>query len=167
MTGLNAEEQQRLLLQTIPPAAEGVANMVGGEFSVATVPPAVESTTGTAGRTSPDILICLPLSGGLAARLIVQLSAAGAQELASQLLGGDQELPFTELALSALKEFGNILASGLVTEFQQQFSLSCRLHSPQFVTTLPACSPEPAQVWLYGNGRLKTVQVKVALYPVA
>ena len=120
-----------LLLQVLPPALETVAAMVGCELLIDTPTPAA------APMRDDDIALSLPLSGALTGDLILLFSPSAGQILTSRLLNNKQDLPLSGLALSVLQEFGNILASGLVMELDQQFSRPCQLHPPQVISTLP------------------------------
>ncbi len=146
--------QGDLLLQTLPQVVKAVSTWIGCELDIKVPEPAAPS-----GGT--DLVICLPLTGEVNGSLVLAFSAAAGCFLATRMLGHEQTLPLSRLGLSALQELGNILASGLVMACEEQLALSCQLHPPHTMTSVPTNVNETVviSVWPETNEEMHHIKV--------
>ncbi len=74
----------------------------------------------------------IEISGDLAGQLVLLISHPSCHWITARLIGVGQSDEFTALARSALQEVGNILASSFLTELENRFDVTSRLHPPRF-----------------------------------
>ena len=143
------------LLRTLPQAVEAVATMVGCDLNI--MLPELPASGG-----GQDLVVCLPVTGAVNGSLMLTFSATAGCFLAARMLGREQALPLSAQALSALQEFGNILASGVVMACADRLDLSCRLHPPHIVTTVPAHASETVFIGVGSGSDQENFYIKVS-----
>ncbi len=157
---MTANHQEVFLLQVLKPAAEAISQLLG-------IPLRAEAGDGAGACSAPDraedILTSLMVSGDFSGELVMRLSSHTGLHLAARLLGSAQNLPLNQRASSALLELGNILASVFVTELENQFALSSRLHPPRLITDLPQGGSPPLHCQLRGADGDADIRVEICL----
>ncbi|WP_029914497.1 chemotaxis protein CheC [Pelobacter seleniigenes] len=81
---------------------------------------------------SKEAGVGIELSGDLAGQLVLLISHPSCHWITARLIGPGQSDELTALARSALQEVGNILVSSFLTELENRFGVTSRLHPPRF-----------------------------------